>query len=139
MTATALLRPPLVGRQSVRFVAGALIGFVAISALSTDDGPVLCPFRRCTGGYCPGCGMTRSGGRLLRGDVVGSWAQHPYLLLALAQVAVIGGAWRLASEPLRQRMARLLIPVLAVNLTLMLGIWTARIVDGSIPAPFAGF
>ena len=122
----------------MRLAAGALVGFVALSALSTEDGPVLCPFRRCSGGYCPGCGMTRSAGRLLQGDVAGSWAHHPYVVLALAQVAVAAAAWRLGSASLRGTMEKLVTPALAVNLALVSGIWLSRLVDGSIPAPFAG-
>jgi len=138
VTTTATIRRPLLDRRYLRLAGGALAAFVALSALSTEGGPVLCPFRRCTGGYCPGCGMTRSAGRLAHGDAAASWEQHPYLLLALAQLAVIGAAWRLAPAVFRHRMASLLLPALIVNLALLVGIWVARLLDGSIPAPFLG-
>jgi hypothetical protein len=128
----------LPGGRRRGLVAGALGALVALSVLATEDGPVLCPFRRCSGGYCPGCGMTRAWGRLLRGDLAGSWARHPYLILALAQVAVLGGTWRLASGPVRLRMERLLVPLAAANLALLIGIWVVRLVQGAIPPPFAG-
>lgn len=112
-------------------------GAVAIlSALSTDDGPVLCPFRICTGGYCPACGMTRSGGRLLRGDLAGSLQQHPYLPFAVVQVAVLALIWRLGSVATRSRVVALARPLLAVNAIALVCIWIARMATDAIPVPF---
>lgn len=132
-----------VGRSSgtdgkIRFGIAALAIFGVLAALSNDDGPVLCPLRRCSGGYCPACGLTRSGGRLLRGDVAGSWAQHPFLLVAMAQVAAIGALWGLGSTALRRRLVSLGRPALAVNGGIMAFIWIVRMADGSIPVPFFG-
>lgn len=120
-----------------RMLVGMTAAVGILFALSDDDGPVLCPFRRCTGGYCPGCGLTRSGGRLLRGDVAGSWQQHPYLVIGLTQAAAIGAMWRFGSPRLREHMKALGYRALMANLALMTLIWVARLVDGSIPIPFA--
>ena len=122
----------------VRLALAAAGIFAVLSALSTDDGPVLCPLRRCTGGYCPACGLTRSGGRLLRGDAAGSWQQHPYLLLALAQIGVLGAAWRFGSASLRRRLMASGRPLLAVNAAVLAIIWVTRMVGGAIPVPFLG-
>lgn len=119
-----------------RFIAAGAIVFGVLAALSNDDGPVLCPLRRCSGGYCPGCGLTRSGGRLLRGDVAGSWQQHPYLLIAIAQIAAVATLWSVGSASLRQRLATLGRPALAVNAALMAAVWVVRMTNGSIPIPF---
>jgi hypothetical protein len=121
---------------------------------SGDDSPVLCLFRRCTGGYCPLCGMTRALARALEGDVAGSWHQHPYLLLALAQATVIAGAWvcfeigatpapfdRAGPDPGRnpalELLRRRLGPLALANGVLLLVIWALRLATGTIPAPFS--
>ncbi len=136
--------PPAAGAVSyrslnpgrVRFAAAGLGIFAVLAALSNDDGPVLCPLRRCSGGYCPGCGLTRSGGRLLRGDVAGSWQQHPYLILAIAQLAVVGALWQFGSASLRRRLGSFGRQALAANLAVMALIWVVRMANGSIPVPF---
>ncbi|MEZ5409972.1 MAG: DUF2752 domain-containing protein [Acidimicrobiales bacterium] len=123
--------------------AGALgAGLLALG----EHGPVLCPFRLATGGYCPACGMTRAVGHLIRGDVVGSWHMHPFLLLILGQAAVIAAAWGVAE--LRRSRSGAPNPVLAllrrradtlqlVNGGLLLALWVIRLATHAIPAPFA--
>ena len=95
---------------------------------------VLCPFRRCTGGYCPGCGATRSANRLLHGDLAGSWAQHPWVVLAALQLAVLAGVLAVV-DPTRRadRLRRGALPLLVANCTLMTGIWVVRLSTDSIP------
>ncbi len=113
------------------------IGAFALGiAASDDEGTILCPFRRCTDGYCPFCGGTRSFGRLLRGDIAGAWTRHPYVVLLAAQVLVIGGL--LATT--RTRPGSLLTPTrrrwfLAANAALAVGVWATRLVLGEIPRP----
>ncbi|MGF1598516.1 MAG: DUF2752 domain-containing protein [Acidimicrobiales bacterium] len=112
-------------------------GLVAVAAVvvTDDDGPVLCPFRLCTGGYCPGCGLSRAGGRLARGDLAASWHQHPFALLAALQLVVVA-AWCLAG---RRRPGSLpLVPLLVGNGAVLVGLWILRLMLGDIPAPFAG-
>jgi uncharacterized membrane protein YadS len=120
----------------VRFGMAAVAIFGVLAALSDDDGPVLCPLRRCSGGYCPGCGLTRSGGRLLRGDLAGSWQQHPFLLIALAQVAVVATLWTVGTQRLRAAMTSGATRFLMANFGLMVAIWAVRMANGSIPIPF---
>ncbi len=114
--------------------AGAFL-VVGISA-SSDDGVVLCPLRRCSGGYCPGCGLTRSSGQLLRGDLAGSWRQHPFLLLALAQLGLLAAAYAALSETRRARLRGMTGRLLIANSALLVALWVARMASGAIPIPF---
>lgn len=132
--------------------AAAAIGVVALGvAASDDEGTVLCPFRRCTDGYCPLCGATRSFGRLLRGDIVGAWVRHPYVVLLAAQVIVLGSLAALRSarsadeadtrRPLLSSAQRRWL--LTANLVVAFGLWTFRMAIGDVPRPstltFFGF
>lgn len=130
--ATARLAP-----TPLRVVLLAVVATFAIDAAGTDDGPGLCLFRRCTGGYCPGCGMTRSARHLTRGQFGAAWHDHPWLVLAAIQLAVAGavyGVVRWIGTQIEWR--RALVPLGIVNLALLLGIWATRLVDGSIPRFF---
>ncbi|MFW2381799.1 MAG: DUF2752 domain-containing protein [Acidimicrobiales bacterium] len=110
----------------------ALVGFV--SGAVTEDGPVLCPFRRCTGGYCPGCGGSRAGVALLRGNVTMAWALHPWTVLICVQLCVIGVASPIVPKSALVRMIR---PFVVFNSVIGVAIWVARLATGSIPLPFA--
>lgn len=123
-------------RRTSVLVAGGAAATLLLFALSTEDGPVLCPVRRCTGGYCPACGMTRSGGRLLRGDLAGSWQHHPYLIFGVAQAVVAAAAWTVGSASVRQRMRSAAVPVLLLNAAALTVLWAVRLVTGAIPVPF---
>ena len=119
-----------------RIVVG-LTGLLALGlAASEEEGAVLCPFRRCTGGYCPGCGVTRSTGALLRGDIARSWHHHPILLLAVGQAVALLGLWALAGGRLRARLRSRTGALLAANGALILAIWVVRLAAGHIPIPF---
>jgi len=113
---------------------GGIVAAVAAAAFSgdvSDGGPVLCPFRKCTGAYCPGCGGTRAVARLLRGDLVGAWHQHPYVVLLAVQSVVFGGAWFTA--PGQRLMRRFWLPVLVTNVAMITVIWMFRLAIGDIP------
>lgn len=106
-----------------------VIGGIVAAALTTDDaGPILCPYRRCTGGDCPMCGVTRSTSQLLRGDLADSWRIHPmvavlFVQLPLAAVLVLSGA--------REQLRTLAL----LNLTVATGLWVARLINGDAAAP----
>jgi hypothetical protein len=132
-------------RATALAVAGAGALGAGLLALG-EHGPVLCPFRLATGGYCPACGMTRAVGLLARGDLVGSWRMHPFLLLIVGQVAMAGVAW--AVLELRRRRSGAPNPVLMllrrradtgqlVNGGLLVALWAIRLATHAIPAPFA--
>lgn len=99
----------------------------ALGALTVLDGPVLCPFRRCTGGYCPLCGATRSAASLARLDPVGALRLYPALpLLAFAVFLAVRPRWLG-----QQRSDRLLIGI-AVAVS---AIWVVRLLVGDVPTP----
>lgn len=50
-----------------------------------------CPFHALTGLLCPGCGVTRMGTWLLRGDMVGAFSANPVLFCALPAIVVLLG------------------------------------------------
>lgn len=56
-----------------------------------------CLFQLFTGFYCPGCGGTRAVFSLLRGKVLPSLVQHPFVLY----VAVVGG-WFMISQTIER-------------------------------------
>ena len=123
---------------AARVVAGVgIFAAVSLTASQDDDGIVLCPYRRCTGGYCPGCGMTRAAGALLRGAVGASWRHHPFLLLAIAQIAVIVAWSTFSGQRATGLVRRWQTPLLATNALVLLVIWVARMATGVIPTPFS--
>lgn len=114
-------------------MALAAASVAAVALAGDEDGPVLCPWRRCTGAYCPGCGATRAAHHLLRGDVAASWATHPMVIVVAVQLAVIGPL----SATGRTLASRLTGPpvtgLLVGNAVLLLAVWTVRLVTGAIP------
>ena len=131
-----------------RATALALTGAAALGAgllAWGGHGPVLCPLRLATGGYCPACGMTRAVGRLVRGDLAGSWRLHPFLLLILGQVALAGLAWAVLELRRRRSGVPNPVPVLLrrragalqlVNGGLLLALRAIRLATHAVPAPF---
>jgi hypothetical protein len=112
-------------------------GVLAVDAGGTDEGAGLCVFRRATGGYCPGCGLTRSARHLMRGEVGPAWNDHPWMIFAAVQLAVIIGIWGVARRRARPFDWTRPIQVLAVvNAVALVAIWALRLVDGSIPRFF---
>ncbi len=131
----------LTGLSPTRLVS-LIGGFIVALLASDDEGVVLCPFRRCTDGYCPLCGATRSAGKLARGDLVGAWHRHPVLVLWTFQIAFFGALAMIA----RRRGRHHGLPVrnlLMANFALLVGVWLLRLGLGDIPRPttlsFFGF
>ncbi|MBO4902206.1 MAG: DUF2752 domain-containing protein [Lachnospiraceae bacterium] len=62
-------------------IAGALL--LRSGVFDNIHGESLCAFRRATGYYCPGCGLTRSCFALARGRVLKSILYHPIPVYAL--------------------------------------------------------
>lgn len=133
MITTARVVRPFEPRRATA-IGGAVIAAAIVATAGDNGGIVICPFRRCTGGYCPGCGVSRAANRLVRGDVAGSWTQHPWVVLAALQLVVLGGVGLLV-EPGRRR--RLAVALLLANVLLMLGIWVMRLSTGAIPVSWS--
>lgn len=108
----------------------ATVGLAAVTS-TLESGPILCGFRLCTGGYCPGCGGSRAAAALLVGDLGGAWQHHPWIVLIAAQIVVLATVRALVG-----RLPIPLQPVLYGNLVVGVGIWVLRLSTGAIPAPF---
>ena len=122
------------GAHAAPLAAGMVLVGALVAGAGADDGVVLCPFRRCTGGYCPGCGTTRAANRFVRGDVGASWSQHPWIVFAVVQITVLTAIVALSAPPARRaRIRRAAIPLLVTNFVLMIGIWVVRLSTGAIP------
>ena len=107
----------------MRWVIG-LGGFGALVAFTDDDGPVLCPFRACTGMACPGCGLTRAITHAARGDLAGSFRLHP---LALPLVALLGLVLVLRRSPRhRPRIDRWAAPTALATALVLVAVWLLR-------------
>jgi len=95
-------------------------GVLAVDAGGTDDGPGLCVFRH-----------------LMRGEVASAWSDHPWLILAVLQFAIMVGVWGVARSRARTidwvRPAQILA---VVNAVALVSIWVIRLVNGSIPRFF---
>lgn len=130
---TAVRSPVRPTGELVGIGVGALT-FGALIATAADDGVVLCPFRRCTGGYCPGCGSSRAVRELVGGDVAAAWTHSPWVVLAVVQaVVVLGVAGATGAGAVVSRAKQLALRLLWPNVVLLLGIWVVRLAEGSIP------
>lgn len=106
------------------------IGLAAGLALwsPSDDGVTICPWRNCTGGACPGCGLTRGAAAFFKGDLATSWYYHPAALFVIVQV---GALWALAvgrrAGVVSWRLSpRALTLLLWVNGLALLALWLVR-------------
>lgn len=123
---TAPPQPSQLLTERVRGAWPLIAAGVAVVALGNDTGPILCPFRRCTGGYCPLCGITRSFGSLVRFDPVAAFAHYPVLPLVMAVPALARG-W-----PRRRRLRDSMLATIGVAVA---AIWVLRLAAGDIPRP----
>ncbi|MEO8694318.1 MAG: DUF2752 domain-containing protein [Acidimicrobiales bacterium] len=123
---------------------GRPLGFLAGVALFAPTllrpgahGPVLCPFRRVTGVWCPTCGMTRAFAWMAHGDLHESLRYHPLAPVLLIEAAV--GAmflwYRRRAQKIEGYSAPLPAPLLrgliVANALLVLAVWVIRLKSGS--------
>jgi hypothetical protein len=137
VAASPSTQPSRLGRPLALLAGAALL---APTLLRPDGhGPVLCPFRRITGVWCPGCGMTRAFGWLAHGDLHQSLRYHPLAPLLLIE-AVVGAAFlffrrRAHRDDPSWRPLRFEGPaargLLAANALLVLVVWVVRLKMGS--------
>jgi hypothetical protein len=132
-------------------VAAPLVALAGIGVVDPDaHGPTLCPWRGLTGAWCPGCGLTRATGWLVRGDVAESWRFHPMAVVLASQVVVAAAVLAVvvsrrragrrgpSAVPARARppsgswrTAALL--VLGLDAAAFVVVWVARLASGAIP------
>lgn len=111
----------------------AMIGLLA-AVRPGDDGVTVCPFALITGMACPGCGMTRAASYLVRGDVTTALGYHPLVPL-IALLSIGGWAWYLLRrsgrvQPLPRRWVNTILIVTGI---MLLGVWAARLLSGTLP------
>lgn len=91
--------------------------FALVIVLMPPDGVPgldICFFKRMTGAPCPGCGMTRCGSCLLRGEFRRAMAYHPFGIVVIPFTFVCGAIafaprpWRDATRSKLSRWDRLL-------------------------------
>lgn len=97
-------------------------------------GFTLCPFALVTGTACPGCGLTRAAGFLVRGDLGSALALHPLIPVVGVWLAVM---WLLAlGRSMGRRVQvdnRLVRALLVVTATAFVGVWLIRMAQGTLP------
>jgi hypothetical protein len=129
-------------RSHPRIAALGAVGIpLAVAGIALWDparhgGPPLCPFRAATGTACPGCGLTRAAGSLLRGRVDEALHVHPLIVLVAVQVAllwVVGVAALVRERPRRPGPPAWVTPLVVVETLLFVGVWGTRLVTGTLP------
>lgn len=72
------------------WAGAALAAALAYAALVRGLGyGIPCVFHALTGLLCPGCGVTRMGTCLLRGDLLGAFAQNPVVFVLLPVMGAV--------------------------------------------------
>ena len=123
-----------------RLILAAPAAVIGLLALQGDDGPTVCPFALCTGMACPGCGMTRAASNLIKGNLTTALGYHPLVPL-IAALSVGGWAWYMLRRAGRVRPlpTRWLNAILLVTGVMLLGVWIARALAGTLPPVSSAF
>ncbi len=136
MTAAAGHRHHPARRRYQPWLVFAPVGAVALLTMASpsDDGPTLCPVALITGVACPGCGMSRAVGWLLRGDLERSFSYHPLAPLVLI-AALVGVVWALGWRFRGWRVPRTtwVSAGSVVFGVLLVAVWVTRLVTGTLP------
>ncbi|MCW5953014.1 MAG: DUF2752 domain-containing protein, partial [Propionibacteriaceae bacterium] len=73
---------PFSAARALRAAAWFGAAGLTLSAVKLFTGiRIGCPWRALTGTFCPLCGATTMGTRLLVGDVAGAWASNSFVLV----------------------------------------------------------
>jgi len=97
--------------------------FCAVAIVMPPDGLGLdlCVLKRLTGAPCPGCGMTRCGSNLVRGNFARAFEYSPPGIVVFPLIAALGFVG-LAPSSWRNALRRRLHPIpIWLNLTYILG------------------
>jgi Protein of unknown function (DUF2752) len=132
MTITA--RPSLHARRAAWL---ALPGAAAIGIALWDParrgGFPLCPVRALSGHSCPGCGLTRSLGSLLRGRFGEAVTLHPLLPVLVLEVMLAAAVVLVLGDRVATRVPRWFVPgLLALNGCALAVTWVIRTSTGQI-------
>lgn len=121
------------GQGSV--LAVPFVAAIALAAINpSDSSPTICGFANCTGVACPGCGMARAVGQLVRGNVAAALRYHPLILLVVAELL---GAWTIwmahRAGWIEWRHRRWVDVVIGATAALLILVWIVRLATGSAP------
>jgi hypothetical protein len=129
-----------VPRVDSRLGKGAIyaIPFVAAIALAaaepSDNAPTICGFANCTGVACPGCGMIRASGHLLRGHFGEAMRYHPLVPLILLELFAAWTIWAAHQAGwIRWRHHRWVDVVIGGTAALLIVVWIIRLATGTTP------
>lgn len=129
--------PSTLQRSQRALVAPLAVGVAIIAATiwvvadpNPHDGPVICLFRRTTGFWCPGCGLTRATHYLLRGDFVTAFSYHLLVIPVLALLALAWVSWLATSMGRPAPLVRVMTPVFT---WVMVGVFVAFVVVRNLP------
>lgn len=110
----------------------AVCGLLALALFGSES--TICGFANVTGVPCPGCGMTRAMGELLRGNVAAAHRQHPLVWLLFAELLAAGTFWGLhCAGWIRWRNRRWVAPLLGLTAVLLIVVWIVRLANGTAP------
>lgn len=112
-----------------------LVAAIALATINPSDStPTICVFANCTGVACPGCGMTRAAGHLVRGNVMEALRSHPLILLVAAELL---GAWTIwlahRAGWIKWRHRPWVNVVIGGTAALLVVVWIVRLVTGTTP------
>jgi hypothetical protein len=114
-------------------VPAVLAGGLVLWDPARRGGPPLCPYRALTGHSCPGCGLTRSAGSLLRGRWHEAVTLHPLAPVLVAQVVLACVAFVVLGRGLRSRVPSWSLAVLlGANAVALLAVWAVRSSTGRL-------
>ncbi len=135
-TASPLGAGPSRGPRLARLAPAATLaaGYgLALGLAPAADGPVTCLLRLHADQACPGCGMSRAVGRVVRGDLAAAVAYHPWVL-ALVLQAVVVAVWASigGSRLLNQAAVRWGAWLLTANAVALVVVWVLRIATGHL-------
>jgi len=130
---TAFAARSRLGRGSL--LAIPFVAAIALAAVNPSDAsPTICGFANCTGVACPGCGMTRAAGQLVRGNVMEALRYHPLILLVVAELL---GAWTIwlahRAGWIQWHHRRWVNYVLGGTAALLVIVWIVRLATGMTP------
>jgi Protein of unknown function (DUF2752) len=114
-------------------IPAALAGGLVLWDPTRRGGPPLCPYRMLTGHSCPGCGLTRAFGSLLRGRWHEALVLHPLAPVLMLELVVAFVALAAFGDRLRSRVPTwALATALSVNAAALLVTWAVRSASGQI-------
>lgn len=104
---------------------------LALTPMSDEVG--ICPVRNLLGTACPGCGMSRATSALLTGDMSAATTLHPLAPLMVAQAVVGTVMWVGHRRGWWTVSPRSVATILGINAVLLVGVWVARAITGTLP------